>query len=423
VISLPPSVKKYLGRHVAAAGPWTLSGAQRKGLRGAVVIPSLAEGGSLFATLDSLGQNPAETCLDWLVLVVVNQRADAAVAEQQQNLGDLERLADFAEHCRNPLAWVDAASPGAELPDRHGGVGLARKIGMDLALTRLHWWRQPLLACLDADTLVEPDYLPALEAHFQHSSAGGAVLPFRHQPAGERSHQEAIDRYELFLRAYVLGLSLAGSPYAYASVGSAMACSAKAYVKCSGMNRRRAAEDFHFLNKLAKTAGVAPLKGTRVYPAPRVSARVPFGTGRSMARQLAGEVGVVRFYPLEVFEIVGRWLQLVTQGLSLDGARLWQQADQVSRALGQYLKECGWHQAWTSLQANHSVPAARLRAFHDWFDGLRTLRLVHALCDSSFQRSDDPQILAPLLAACGLEVRNLSVPLVLEQLRRVQDEV
>jgi len=418
---LPPLVKRYLDRQ-GSGGHWALSGSRREGLRGAVVIPALAEGESLFATLKSLDDNPEETCLDWLVLVVINQRTDALAVEQQQNLDDLEKLADFAENYRYPLAWVDAVSPGFELPTRHGGVGLARKIGMDLALPRLDWGRRPLLACLDADTLVEPTYLPALEAHFQ-DRCGGAVLPFRHQPAGEASQQEAIDRYELFLRAYVLGLSLAGSPYAYASVGSAMACTAHAYAQCSGMNRRRAAEDFHFLNKLAKTAGVAPLQGTKVHPAPRISSRVPFGTGRSMARQLAGEVGVVRFYPLGAFEIVGSWLQLVTKDPSLDAAFLWRQAAQLSPTLGQYLNDCGWHEAWSSLQANHPSSAPRLRAFHAWFDGLRTLRLVHALCDSLFQRSENPQILGPLLAACGLQSpSNLSVPLALEQLRRVQGE-
>jgi len=418
---LPSSVQRYLDRQ-GAAGRWTLSGSRRGGLRGAVVIPALAEGESLFATLQSLNDNPAETCCDWLVLVVINQRADAAAAERQQNLTDLERLTGFVEQCRYPLAWVDAASPGVELPIRHGGVGLARKIGMDLALSRFDWGRQPLLACLDADTLVESSYLPALEAHFQ-DRCGGAVLPFRHQPAAEAGQQEAIDRYELFLRAYVLGLSLAGSPYAYASIGSAMACTAKDYVQCSGMNRRRAAEDFHFLNKLAKMVGVTAVKGTRVHPASRISSRVPFGTGRSMARQLAGEIGVVRFYPLPAFEIVGSWLQLVTQSPTLDATVLWQQAVQLSPILGQYLSDCGWHQAWPSLQANHSSPSALLRAFHTWFDGLRTLRLVHALCDSRFQRSENLQTLAPLLAACGFQhPSNLTVSWALEQLRRRQEQ-
>jgi hypothetical protein len=136
--------------------------------------------------------------------------------------------------CRKPLLplrrcifVVDAASAGRELPAKGGGVGLARKIGFDLALSILAFERSdPLLIALDADTLVMPDYLPSLVSHFQMAAAGGAVIPFCHQGGSSPRHDRAIRRYELFLRSYVLGLSRADSPYAFHTVGSAMACTA-----------------------------------------------------------------------------------------------------------------------------------------------------------------------------------------------------
>ena len=184
------------------------------------------------------------------------------------------------------------------------GVGLARKIGLDLALPLLDYGGgDPLLVCLDADTLVQPDYLPAITRHFARSTAGGAAIPYRHRPAADPAGQGAIDRYELFLRAYVLGLELAGSPYAFHTVGSAMACRASAYVASGGMNRRLAGEDFYFLQQVHKTSGVAPLAGTVVHPSPRSSHRVPFGTGRAVGDMLAeGEQRLLFYQPVCFFD-------------------------------------------------------------------------------------------------------------------------
>ena len=101
--------------------------------------------------------------------MVVNHRPDASPEDKADNRATLELLAAGDPRWDGlNLAWVDAASPGLELPLKGGGVGLARRIGLDLALSRLDCLNgDPLLVCLDADTLVRPDYLPALVRHFR----------------------------------------------------------------------------------------------------------------------------------------------------------------------------------------------------------------------------------------------------------------
>ena len=398
---VPVAVQRYLEKR-GIKGPWQPAPVTTGGFRGAVVIPSLAEGDSLFATLASLAANAPAWTARFLVLVVVNHGEAASDAVRQRNLDDLKRLQSAAPEIALPLAWIDAASPGLELPARQAGVGFARKLGLDTALRCLDWSDDPLLVCLDADTLVAPNYLQAIDVHFRRSAAGAAVLPFRHQAAEDPRQQAAIDRYELFLRCYVLGLQLAGSPYAFHSIGSAMACRAAAYVRCGGMNLRQAAEDFHFLQKLAKTDGIADLRGTHVAPSPRPSTRVPFGTGRSMLRQLEGNATSVRFYPVEVFQILNRWLRLIAEDPDTDAAHLLRQAHRLSPALADFLTASGWQTTWPRLQANHNAAAARLQAFHGWFDGLRTLRLVHHLCDSGFGRVAPEELLPELFAWAGL---------------------
>ncbi len=387
----------------AIQGPWRITGCPYEGFTGAVVIPALAESTHLFATLRSLAVNPPELLERFLVLVVVNHRENAENRDKEDNRRTLHRLAaGETELSSLRLALVDAASPGLEMPAKCGGVGLARKIGLDLALSRLDFTGQaPILISLDADTLVEPSYLRAIAHHFRHSDCGGTVIPFCHRPGANPAGQEAIDRYELFLRSYVLGLSLAGSPYAFHTVGSAMACTAQAYVRMGGMNRRAAAEDFYFLQQLHRTSGVEQLRGTTVFPSARPSHRVPFGTGRSISRSLMGEKSAITFYRPDCFRILGEFLKVAREP-DREGAALLAEAAAISSHLSGYLESAGFIGSWERLRKNHRKAETLATAFHGWFDGLRTMKLIHHLSAASFPRCGPEEALPPLLEWAGL---------------------
>ena len=419
--SMPPSsLDTYLATR-ALGSPWRLSGNPERGFNGAVVIPSLAESPNLFSTLRSLGQNPGECRSRFLVVVVVNHREDAPRTDKEDNFRTLERLSTADPSLAGlPLAWVDAASPGLELPARAGGVGMARKIGFDLALPRLDAGQSPpLLVSLDADTLCRPDYLPAIEHHFRKAAVPGAVIPFCHQPGSSEEEDRAIRRYELFLRAYVLGLELAGSPYAFHTVGSAMACTAEGYARMGGMNFRGAGEDFYFLQHLAKIGGVSQLKGTVVYPSARTSHRVPFGTGRSMTDLLSGRNGAVLFYRVECFRVLGDWLRLVEESREVDAQLLQQKAGRLSRPLAAFLEENKFVSVWEKLRRNFRTPEKLSRGFHEWFDGLKTMKLIHHFSAGPYPRQDpEPAVLA-LLRWAGLDPVEEIGPQ-LEVLRRIQ---
>lgn len=400
---LPKPIIRYCASR-AIDGPWHITGNDRSDFSMVVVIPALAESANLPATLDSLAANPPDHLDETLILLVVNQRPDSTLEDKKDNRHTLRKLA--ADSWKRPglqLAWIDAASPGLELPIKGGGVGLARKIGFDLALQRLSFGKSdPLLIALDADTLVRPDYLPALHSHFRDATAGAAVIPFCHQPGNDPAHEAAIARYELFLRSHLLGLTLAGSPYAFHTVGSTMACRATAYTRAGGMNRRRAGEDFYFLQQLAKAAGVATLSGTVVYPSARPSCRTPFGTGRSVNALLTGDAEAVLFYPAACYALLGDWLQLVRKQLEADGATLLLLAGQRSALLAEFLSTENFPSLWDRLRANHGQADTRLKAFHDWFDGLKTTRLIHHLCAASFPRCSPETVVPQLLKAADL---------------------
>ncbi|MDD2582964.1 MAG: glycosyltransferase family 2 protein [Desulfuromonadaceae bacterium] len=394
-----------------------------RGFSGAVVIPALAEAANLPQTLESLSRNPVDLLDQFMILVVVNQRADSSDLETADNRETLKNLPLLKEHYGlDNLFWVDAASEESTLPARQG-VGLARKIGLDLALPHLDYRASdPLLICLDADTLVQPDYLPAITRHFTGSSTGGASIPYCHRPAAEQTGQAAIDRYELFLRVYVLGLELAGSPYAFHTVGSAMACRASAYVASGGMNRRLAGEDFYFLQQVHKTSGVVPLAGTTVHPSPRSSHRVPFGTGRSVGDMLAGGTEHLLFYQPVVFSIVGEWLACVAENSAAGAAEVLSRTARISPVLHDVMEQNGFRDSWENLKKNNREGEKLTAAFHGWFDAFRTMRLIHELSDRAYPRITPEEAVAPLFERAGHAAPD-TIGGQLELLRRLQGVV
>jgi len=155
-----------------------------EGVDQAVVIPVLAEGGYLPATLESLEQCDAQERARTLVVCVVNNHPEpsatpAQIKDNQCTLAmlDVRRVSGGLR-----LACVDASSPGREIPN-DSGVGMARKLGLDHALAVLarNGARRGRLFSLDADTLVEPAYLGAVRNHFEQHATWAAVLDYAHR--------------------------------------------------------------------------------------------------------------------------------------------------------------------------------------------------------------------------------------------------
>ena len=367
------TLEKYLKTR-ATTSPWMVGGTNRADFSAAIIVPVLAERENLPAMLDSLCLNSAEYIARTLIVIVINNRFDVSSTEFSDNQKTLNWLHSIPYSQLN-LAWIDGSSPGFELPGK-GGVGLARKIGFDAALQRVDWKVDPILVSLDADTLVEPGYLSAIFDHFSVDENRAAVIPFRHQFSPIASQEKAIRHYELYLRSYLFGLSMVGSPYAFHSIGSAFACRAAAYVRAGGMNRRCGGEDFYFLQQLAKTSVVEILDGTVVHPSPRFSQRVSFGTGRVVQEQVEGGTVPFHFVSVAGFKILKEWLDLIRCHVDESADQIGLYSSNISAVLNQFLIELNFSSIWEKLQNNHSSREQRLTAFHHWFDGLRTRQLL-----------------------------------------------
>jgi hypothetical protein len=241
-----------------------------------------------------------------------------------------------------------------------------------------------VICCLDADTLVMENYLAAVHAHFSMTDDPAAVAGYAHQKPADPRLLAAICCYEIFLRAYVMGLSFAGSPYAFHAIGSTMSCTAQAYAAVRGMNRRRAAEDFHFLDKLAKFRKIGHIGTTTVFPSSRPSDRVPFGTGQRMLRFMNGGMDEYRLYDPQIFTILREWLAEMEADPDRGSEAILASARKVHSGLKAYLDLSRFAIDWPVIRRNYPDAEHLRRQFHVWFDGLKTLRLVHHLSRSAF---------------------------------------
>ncbi len=345
-----------------------------------VVVPCYNEP-DLLATLDSLHQAEPPSCaVEVLVVLNSSERSpDEHLARNQQTRDELEAWANT--HNQTNLRVFGLWHPN--LPRKTAGVGAARKIGMDEALSRLHSIEKPegLIVCLDADCTVAPNYFTAIEEEFaRFPEATGAAIHYEHplDLSPSEPHRQAIIDYELHLRYYVRALRYAGIQHACHTVGSTMTVRANAYARMGGMNRRKAGEDFYFMVKLAKTNLSFDLTSTTVYPSPRISLRVPFGTGKAIHAMTESE-GPPEWptYHPKSFEQLRQASEYLLQAFSSSSEDDNDWLVQQPEPMQQFLLEQNLHDRLAETRSNTTSAESYQRRLLQWLDPFVAMKWVH----------------------------------------------
>jgi hypothetical protein len=214
---------------------------------------------------------------------LINHTQSTPLHIKQQNKNTHERIVtEYVKSNTDKLQFYCVLIEN--MPQKHAGAGLARKIAMDEAIRRfiVAGKSDGVIVSLDADTLVPQNYFIDIEKAFdKNKKLNCTILNFKHSIpyASSKELEAAITLYELYLHYFKQALKYTGFPYAYHTIGSCFAVKASVYVKQGGMNRRQGGEDFYFLHKVFPLGNTIELNSVTVYPSARVSDRVPFGTG------------------------------------------------------------------------------------------------------------------------------------------------
>jgi len=262
------------------------------------------------------------------------------------------------------------------------GVGLARKIGTDLALYlhRHNKIQADWIHSTDADAHLPHDYFSAAQALSTQSNNKklvGLNYNFTHSTVDAEIHH-ANQQYETALRYYMAGLAYAQSSYAFFTIGSIIAFKAEAYAKVRGFPKRSAGEDFYLLNKLAKLGSIAFLESTVVTLDARTSDRVPFGTGPAVSQilQLKQDNQAYCYYHPQVFTELKTCL--------LHFTTLWEYRFTIEEWLSNLSPESqhALHDIkLTSFieKQSHNNQVQFNKQINVWFDAFKTLKFIHSL--------------------------------------------
>ncbi len=316
------------------------------------------------------------------------------------------------------LQWIDQVQmPGLQfkplyidkVPDSRGGVGWARKLVLDEAARRLH--QDGILICLDADCTVDSNYLKEVYDFFiQHPSCDAVSIYFEHNLEGlDPAVHQAIVQYELHLRYLVHATKWTGHPFAFQTVGSCMAVKRKSYLEHGGMNTRQAGEDFYFLQKFIEVDSLYEIKETTVYPSPRVSGRVPFGTGRAM-KQLLNESALWMTTNMEVFHHIRplfnnleKLRQISIAPIMKEPHEILKQIPDLSDPLITFLGTIDFLEECRRIGKQTTSLQTFTRRFFRFFNAFRMIRYSHYIRDHFF-----PDV--PVLEAIKELSKDLNLP-------------
>jgi len=274
------------------------------------------------------------------------------------------------------------------LPKKFAGVGLARKIGMDEAVRRFAALNKPngIITGYDADSLTDKNYFAELFKQFsQNPKMNAASLYYEHPLVGndfEKGIYEGITAYELHLRYFNQALKRAGFPFAYHTVGSSFAVRANIYAAQGGMNRKKAGEDFYFLQKIIPLGNFGELNSIRIIPSPRTSDRVPFGTGAALAKMSETNNFGFLTYNFSAFEDLKSLFSRVSEYYTNDIT------DSLPLPLKDFLSSVKISEKLPEMRKNSTDLASFQKRFYAFFDAFRIIRFLNISHESHYSKSD-----------------------------------
>lgn len=350
-----------------------------------VVIPCYNEP-ALFDTLHNLRTIDRPNA-NIITVIVINSGVFADEIVVKQNRVSYEETLLFAERYNEsgfgffPLLFE-------ELPRKHAGVGLARKIGMDLAVE--HFLRNEksrgVIISLDADCTVSTNFLTTVWGAFSRDKSPNATIhDFRHRVEEYGALLESAARqYEAYIRYFRSMLEYTGFPYYWHTIGSAFAVSADAYVRVGGMGRQQGGEDFYFLQKIFALGNILELKDARVFPMARLSDRVPFGTGPSLQKIMDEPDGNVKAYSENSFHLLKQLFDMKDMFFGREPESVQVMTATLHPSMQQFLKEIDFSELIRDCNENSaSIVTFRKRFFH-YFNAFRIIKYLNRIHPDPF---------------------------------------
>jgi len=379
---LPPDKLKniYLDRY-AWPGP-LIADKPDKRTKIIVVIPCFNEPDILESLQSLYNCDPINCFVEVIVVINHGEHADQKIKEF--NITTVAKIKKWKNDHKKPGMSFHLIK-AYNLPKKHAGVGLARKIGMDEAVRRFEYINEKkgIIACFDADCICSSNYLKEIELLYNDKPKSNVALIHFEHPLEGKSHHEVYDsiiNYELHLRYYKNALKYAQFPYSFHTVGSCITVASETYQKQGGMNKKKAGEDFYFLQKVFPHGGIENITSAAIFPSPRPSDRVPFGTGKAVNEILNNSSSDYYTYNSKIFLDLKSFIDVVPS--------LFQKKDiksmikELPVSVQEYLENINFSSNILKIKLNCNSEKQFLKSFYQWFNGFTLLKYVHFARDN-----------------------------------------
>lgn len=388
-------------------------------LRYIVIIPAFSESNILKTLQSLLLCDKPKNCIEVFVLINYSERASDKIKLENQ---EIYKLTD--SWCKDQKSnFISFKAILAEdLAFKHAGVGLARKILMDAAVSRFNQigLEEGYILSLDADTLVPPDYFTKIENCILDTKAKCIVFNFAHPVSGidqEQKIYNAIILYELYLRYYKQILKSTGFPYYHYTIGSSFCVNVNSYIKAGGMNRKQAGEDFYFLHKIFPHNKVFFLSSLILVPSSRSSDRVPFGTGAAVAKIIkTNEIGYKVYNPASFVDLK-EFILVIPLFYKCNRFDVNKLLENKSSSIHDFFIEKRLFDKIEEFQKNSSSASSFVKRFYQWFDAFMVIKFLNFACTKYYQDVEIGEAAKSYLKSIGLIVEEDNLLELLEKFR------
>ena len=148
------------------------------------------------------------------------------------------------------------------------------------------------------------------------------------------------------------------------------------------MNKRKAGEDFYFLHKFTPLGKVSELKTTTVIPSPRISDRVPFGTGKAVGELLESKEVYKTYAPqsfVDLKVLFGKVRSFFkVEDISIVFADL-------PPSVQSFLDLQDAMKRINEIKSNTTSASAFVTRFYRWFNAFMVMKYVHFTRDHYYE--------------------------------------
>jgi hypothetical protein len=218
---------------------------------------------------------------------------------------------------------------------------------------------------------------------------------------------EAITLYELHLRYYRKALQTTGFPYAYHTLGSCMTFRTLKYIQAGGMPKKQAGEDFYFLQKLIPLGGFGEINTTVVYPSPRPSNRVVFGTGAGIKQHLEGSRRLGTTYNPLAFEDLAGLFSKIQELRDINDESFEEWTYNLSGPLRSFLLNSNFAEELSIIRNNSNSNKTFLKRFFGVFNAFRIVKYLNYSHEHFYAKKDVFDAASLLLEQSGQNIDNI----------------